>query len=49
MTGFNGTVLKTIDGGENWDIQNTGIGNSLVSVFFIDDTTAMPLEVLASL
>jgi len=34
--GFNGTILKTMDGGENWISQNSGTTNHLESVFFID-------------
>jgi len=36
--GFNGTILKTTDGGENWISQNSGTTNHLYSVFFIDQS-----------
>lgn len=36
--GWNGTILKTTDGGENWLSQSSGTTNHLNSVFFIDQS-----------
>ena len=37
--GDNGTIIKTIDGGDNWVLQNSGTTYDLESVFFIDLNT----------
>lgn len=39
MAGLNGTVIKTTDGGNNWEIKNNGIPSSkaIYSIFFSDD------------
>ena len=37
--GANGTIIKTIDGGNNWIIQNSGINFHLYSVHFINNDT----------
>ena len=37
--GYNGTILKTTDGGLNWSTQTSGFSNNLNSVFFVNTTT----------
>jgi len=32
------TILKTTDGGTNWNNQTSGITNRLNAVYFVDDT-----------
>ena len=39
VVGFNGTILKTTDGGTVWQPLTSGTTEPLFSVFFIDDTT----------
>ena len=39
IVGQSGLILKTIDSGENWTLQNGGTLNNLLSVYFIDDNT----------
>lgn len=34
--GSNGTILKTINGGETWTAQTSGISNSIWSVYFLN-------------
>jgi photosystem II stability/assembly factor-like uncharacterized protein len=36
--GNNGTIIKTIDGGENWCTQQSEITTQLNSIFFIDNS-----------
>lgn len=33
-----GSILKTIDGGDNWEKQESGTANHLVNIFFIDSS-----------
>jgi len=35
--GHNGSILKTTDGGSNWDEQKSGIAHDLYSVYFINE------------
>ncbi|MGR3178867.1 MAG: WD40/YVTN/BNR-like repeat-containing protein [Candidatus Anammoxibacter sp.] len=37
--GFNGTILKTTDGGVNWTAQTSGTTTGLFSIFFVDSNT----------
>ncbi|PID68202.1 MAG: hypothetical protein CR968_02790 [Flavobacteriia bacterium] len=39
VVGYNGTILKTTDGGENWISQTSGTTNELRRVQFVNDTT----------
>jgi photosystem II stability/assembly factor-like uncharacterized protein len=39
VVGENGTILKTINGGEDWEIQASGTFELLTSVFFLDENT----------
>jgi len=34
-----GNIIKTINGGENWILQNSGTGDNLYSVYFTDNQT----------
>ena len=36
VVGAAGTILKTTDGGKNWQSQTSGITNSITKVFFVD-------------
>jgi len=36
--GNSGTILSTVDGGDNWEEQISGISNNLLSVFFTNTT-----------
>ena len=38
-SGEGGTILRTIDGGANWQKQNSGTTNGLVSIYFINNET----------
>ena len=35
--GYNGTILKTTDGGNNWALTQIGNGEALLSVFFVNN------------
>jgi len=37
IVGDNGTLLKTIDGGENWNSLPSGTSQDLVSLWFLDN------------
>ena len=37
IAGFAGTILKTEDGGINWEVQNSGVNDYLWTIHFIDD------------
>jgi len=37
IAGFAGTILKTEDGGINWEVQNSGTNDYLWTIHFIDD------------
>lgn len=37
--GYNGTILKTTDGGANWAPQSSGTNKILSSIFFTDANT----------
>jgi photosystem II stability/assembly factor-like uncharacterized protein len=37
--GTEGTILKTIDGGKNWNSRTIGANNSLSDLFFTDSIT----------
>ena len=37
--GYNGTILRTTDGGTNWTPQTSGTTNDLTGVFFSDANT----------
>jgi photosystem II stability/assembly factor-like uncharacterized protein len=37
VVGYGGTILYTADGGVNWELQHSQDGESLWSIFFIDD------------
>jgi photosystem II stability/assembly factor-like uncharacterized protein len=37
--GFYGTIMKTLDGGTEWKLQNSGTSSHLTSVFFTDANT----------
>jgi len=39
VTGGNGTILNTLNGGDIWTQQNSGTSESLFDVKFINDTT----------
>lgn len=39
--GYNGTILKTLDGGETWNAVASGTDNDLLSVSFPDETLAI--------
>ena len=43
--GYNGNILSTIDGGNNWETQTSGTTNTLYSVFFVNDTTGWAVGV----
>jgi photosystem II stability/assembly factor-like uncharacterized protein len=36
VAGDSGVILHTSDGGKNWNVQNSGTTNDIVSVFFLD-------------
>lgn len=37
VAGFNGTILRTIDGGRTWQTQNSGITNDIHDIFMLND------------
>src|SRR5664279_2041647 len=39
MVGDAGTILHTVDGGMNWETQNSGVTHMLSDAFFIDEYT----------
>lgn len=40
ITGYNGTILKTTDGGATWVAQNSGVTSELRSLSVVDASTA---------
>jgi len=37
--GYNSTIIRTTDGGQSWETQQSTISSNFTSVFFIDNTT----------
>ena len=45
IVGGHGTILKTLNGGEDWEIQTSGTLEYLNSVFFVDENTGYAVGV----